>query len=123
MSERPKAWDKLTGQPYGGESEPITAEDLKASIQLGLDMIRDATNQLCTMTDQELGLTKPITPEGEESFEMTRELLKTLRIGNKGPLFWADRMKYEALLVLQEKVNARVNWIQAPEDYSLRGGH
>ena len=105
----------------GGEAEPVTAEDLKASIQLGLDIIRGATNQLCTMTDEELGLSQSLSMEGEKFFGADRAIINAFRVGVKGPILQLDRMDYESLLCLQKQIDKRVQWIETPN--GEKGGH
>jgi len=80
MSERPKAWDGLTGQTYGGESEPITAEDLKNTLREGITSIILISEQLATMT----GIEKEKKEPGKLSRVAAINLLKAFKIDDNG---------------------------------------
>jgi len=80
MSERLKAWDRLTGKPYEGEAEPVTAEDLKNTLREGITSMIFISEQLATMT----GVEKEKKEPGKLPRIAAINLLKAFKIDDNG---------------------------------------
>ena len=108
MSEGPLFWDRLTGEPYKGEAEPVSAEDLKNALIDGITTIIAISEQMGKM----IGIEKEKKEPGKLSRSAAIDLLKAFTVDEKGLKF--------GIWIEHEMVNPRSELAERPPDWVIQ---